>query len=87
MSSALKTPYASFGKAIRFLRDNANLSQVQVANKSGIHPTQISRLEKGKDNPTHQTLHRLADGLGVPCSWILTLEEVFAASGADGRAS
>jgi transcriptional regulator with XRE-family HTH domain len=78
LSSALEIPYTSFGRAIRFLRDNANLSQEQVAERSGIHPTQISLLETGKSNPTHKTLHRLADGLDVPCSWILTLEEIYA---------
>jgi transcriptional regulator with XRE-family HTH domain len=55
-----------------------NLSQLQVAHKSGLHPTQISLLETGKSNPTHDTLRRLAIGLDVPCSWILTLEEIYA---------
>jgi transcriptional regulator with XRE-family HTH domain len=71
------------GKAVRFLRETKDLSQRELAANSGIDATEISRLEKGKSNPTHETLHRLAKGLGVPCSQIFTLEEVFA-NGADG---
>ena len=78
LSSALKTPRAPLGRAVRFLRKTKNLSQRELAASSGIDATEISRLEKGKSNPTHETLQRLAKGLGVPCSQIFTLEEVFA---------
>ena len=78
MSSALKTRRFFLGKAVRFLRETNNMNQRELAGKSGIDATEISRLEKGKSNPTHETLHRLANGLGVPCSQILTLEEIFA---------
>ena len=78
MSSALKTRRFFLGKAVRFLRETNNMNQRELAGKSGIDATEISRLEKGKSNPTHETLHRLANGLGVPCSQIFTLEEVFA---------
>ena len=80
MSSALRTPRSFLGKAIRFLRETKELSQRELAANSGIDATEISRLEKGKSNPTHETLQRLAKGLGVPCSQIFTLEEVFASA-------
>jgi DNA-binding XRE family transcriptional regulator len=80
LSSALKTRRYFLGKAVRFLRETKDLSQRELAASSGIDPTEISRLEKGKSNPTHETLHRLAKGLGVPCSQILTLEEIFASA-------
>lgn len=78
LSSALKTRRYFLGKAVRFLRETNGLNQRQLAAKSGIDATEISRLEKGKSNPTHGTLHRLANGLGVPCSQIFTVEEIFA---------
>jgi transcriptional regulator with XRE-family HTH domain len=78
VSSASKPPRLCLGKAIRFLRETKKLSQRDLAGSSGIDATEISRLEKGKSNPTHETLQRLAKGLGVPCSQIFTLEEVFA---------
>jgi transcriptional regulator with XRE-family HTH domain len=80
LSSAAKTPRFFLGKAVRFLRETKNLSQRELAGSSGIDATEISRLEKGKGNPTHETLQRLARGLDVPCSQIFTLEEVFANS-------
>jgi transcriptional regulator with XRE-family HTH domain len=76
----LKTRRFFLGKAVRFLRETKDLSQRELAASSGIDATEISRLEKGKSNPTHATLHRLAKGLGVPCSQILTLEEIFASA-------
>jgi transcriptional regulator with XRE-family HTH domain len=74
----LKTRRLFLGKAVRFLRETKNMNQRELAGESGIDATEISRLEKGKSNPTHETLHRLAEGLGVPCSQIFTLEEIFA---------
>jgi DNA-binding XRE family transcriptional regulator len=79
LSSALKTPSSiPFGEAVKFLRDNAKLTQDEVAEKCGIQASEISRLENGKGNPTHETIHRLAKGLGAHPAWITTLEEVFA---------
>ena len=78
MSSAAKTRRFCLGKAVRFLRETKKLSQRELAGSSGIDATEIFRLEKGKSNPTHETLQRLASGLGVPCSQIFTLEEIFA---------
>jgi transcriptional regulator with XRE-family HTH domain len=80
LSSGLKTRRFFLGKAVRFLRETKGLSQRELEARSGIDATEISRLEKGKSNPTHETLQRLARGLGVPCSQIFTLEEVFAAA-------
>ena len=77
MSSASKTRHFFLGKSVRFLRETKDLSQRELAESSGIDATEISRLEKGKSNPTHETLQRLAKGLGVPCSQIFTLEEIF----------
>ena len=80
MGSAPKTRRYFLGKAVLFLRQTRDLNQRQLAESSGIDATEISRLEKGKSNPTHETLQRLAKGLGVPCSQIFTLEEIFASA-------
>lgn len=80
MGSASNTPRLYLGKAVRFLRETKRLSQRELAGTSGIDATEISRLEKGKSNPTHETLQRLAKGLGVSCSQIFTVEEIFAAA-------
>ena len=52
------------GKYIADLRTKKKWSQRELANKSGISNTEISRLESGKrTNPTPVTLHALADAL------------------------
>lgn len=53
------------------------MTQAEVAEKSGVESSEISRLEKGLGNPTHKQMKRLAAGLGVPCSRILALEELY----------
>ena len=70
MGSASQTPRYFLGKAVRFLRETKAMSQRELDDASGIDATEISRLEKGKSNPTHETLQRLAKGLDVPCSQI-----------------
>lgn len=54
------------------------MSQGEVAERSGIETSEISRLEKGLGNPTHKQLMRLAEGLGVPLSRIVAHEETIA---------
>lgn len=69
----LKPFRLSFGRAIRFLRESARLTQEQLWEKSGVHP----RLEHGQGNPTLETVERLAEGLGCSCSHIFALTEIF----------
>jgi transcriptional regulator with XRE-family HTH domain len=66
------------GKTVRYLRHRAKLTQEELAHLSGIHPTEISRIETGKRNPKWGTMNRLAKGLGVSCSQMVALAEVFA---------
>ena len=46
-------------------RQRAGLSQVQLAEQSGIGQSEISRIENGQANPTLDTLDRLAGPLKV----------------------
>jgi DNA-binding XRE family transcriptional regulator len=48
------------------LRLKAGLTQVELADLSGIAQPHISRLENGHTTPEIGTLQRLADVLGVP---------------------
>jgi len=45
---------------------DVGLSQQEVADRSGIHLTHISNLERGKASPNYDTLRRLAKGLELP---------------------
>ena len=46
-------------------RISQNLTQKQLAEKTGIAQAEISRLENGTRNPTVKLLQRIADGLGM----------------------
>ncbi len=59
------------GDRLRELRDNAGISQEQLANEIGLDRTYISGIERGKRNPSIQSLYRIAKGLDV------TLEDFF----------
>lgn len=52
-------------RALVEARKNSGLTQKQLAEKTGITQTDISRLENGNGNPSLQTLKRLASGLGM----------------------
>ena len=53
------------GGEVAVLRSRAGLSQEQVADQTGIDQAEISRIERGVANPTHDTLERIAAALGV----------------------
>lgn len=46
-------------------RTSQNLTQKQLAEKTGIAQTEISRLENGTRNPSIKLLQRLAEGMGM----------------------
>ena len=59
------TPEEQFAVNLRRYREAARLSQEQLADKTGLHPTEISRLERAVREPRLGTIARLARGLGV----------------------
>lgn len=52
-----------FGRNFRLLRKNAGLTQIQVAQISGMHQKEISQVELGKANLTLGTMERLAKAI------------------------
>ncbi len=46
-------------------RKKSNLTQKQLAEKTGIDQADISKIETGNANPTLQVLKRLADGMDM----------------------
>jgi transcriptional regulator with XRE-family HTH domain len=53
------------GARIRALRQERQLQQRQLAEKSGLTPSLVSQIESGKLTPSLHTLGRLAGALGV----------------------
>jgi transcriptional regulator with XRE-family HTH domain len=61
----------NLGRNLRHARAQAKLTQEEVAGRSGVHATEISRIEGGKRDPKVSTLERLAKALGVSPSDLL----------------
>lgn len=53
------------GPNLRAARLNLELSQEQVAERSGVHATEVSRIEAGKRDPRVTTVERLAKAVQV----------------------
>jgi transcriptional regulator with XRE-family HTH domain len=61
-----RTPrLGALGQAIERCRKVSSLSQRELSERSGLHPTHVSGLERGARNPTYDSLVELAEGLGV----------------------
>ncbi len=69
-TSAMQAAYEQVGAAyvlgerVRALREEAGLSQRELATRMGTTQSAIARLEAGGAEPTLPTLRRLAAGLG-----------------------
>jgi transcriptional regulator with XRE-family HTH domain len=64
-----------FGLNLRNLREKKGWSQELLAEKSGLHRTYISGLERGIRNPTIDILQKVANALGVTPSGLLKDKE------------
>jgi len=56
---------ASLGANLRDARERLGLTQEQVAERSGVHATEVSRIEAGKRDPQVSTVRRLAAAVEV----------------------
>lgn len=56
----------AFGKRVRLLRKERNLTMEKLAELSGIDYRQLSYVELGDVNPTISTAFAIANGLDVP---------------------
>jgi transcriptional regulator with XRE-family HTH domain len=54
-----------FGIAVRDRRTAARITQEELAERAGLHPTYVSMVERGVRNPTLDTAARIAKALKV----------------------
>jgi transcriptional regulator with XRE-family HTH domain len=59
------------GERIRRVRKEMNLSQEQLAERSGLHTNYVGQVERGEKNLTLETLEKVVGGLDI------SLEELF----------
>lgn len=58
------------------LRLRTGMSQRQLAEAADIKQPQIARLESGKDNPTYETMKKLARGLSISVAEVAAAIEI-----------
>jgi transcriptional regulator with XRE-family HTH domain len=70
------TPFRiQLGRTVRALRANAGFSQEGLAAAARVHRTLIGSLERGRGNPSLETLERLARGLRMAVWQLLLMAE------------
>jgi len=67
----MSSPHEHFSQRLRQARDNAGLSQSQLAEKIGLHTGSLSHLENRRRVPSLDILEKLSDELGVSVDWLL----------------
>ena len=53
-----------FGKRVKALRLQKDMSQGDIAKKLGVHSTYISKIERGEQNMSIQGVEKLAKAIG-----------------------
>ena len=63
------------GKQLKIIRKEKGLTQEQLAEKVGIHPTYVGKLEGGKSNLSTLLLFKISRALGVKLSKIFEFDK------------
>jgi len=58
------------GQRIRNYRLQQKLSQEELAEKCGLHPTYIGQVERGEKNATIESISKIASGLNISLSML-----------------
>jgi transcriptional regulator with XRE-family HTH domain len=61
-----------FGKKVRLLRVKQNLSQEELAYRSGVHRTYIGMIERAEKNITLVNIEKVANALNVSIAELLS---------------
>ncbi len=56
---------AKLGLNLKKYRLEKGLTQENLAEKVGIHPTYVGKLESGKNNPSTKMLYKITRALGI----------------------
>jgi transcriptional regulator with XRE-family HTH domain len=78
-------PQAALGKALRALRDERELTQETLAERTGLSGRTLSGIETGAANPTWATMRDIAAALGVSISELAKLAEGYEERGRRSR--
>lgn len=76
----------TFGERLRFLREEAEMSQAQLGVKMGVQDSTVSQWESEKRQPSLDLAKKLADLFDVPVDFLMGEYDASAESIADLRA-
>lgn len=62
------------GNRIRFLREQKNISQQDLAAFCNFEKANMRRIEAGRTNPTVYTLHKISQALDISLSELIDIE-------------
>jgi transcriptional regulator with XRE-family HTH domain len=65
------TTKEKFGQNLKKVRNGANLTQKQIADKAGIHVNYYARVERGEENPSFEVLERIIKALKIKSSEVM----------------
>ena len=74
----MQTAKELLGMRVREVRKSRGLSQERLAEKVGVDPKQISRIEGGKSAPSFETLESIAINLQVEMKDLLDFQHLVA---------
>ena len=67
--------HVALGQALRDLRAERGMAQMELALESGLDRTYVGGIERGERNPSYTSLRRIADVLGIEVSeWLARAE-------------
>lgn len=66
-----RNPCTDFGKRLRELRSERELSQEKLGELAGLDRTYVSSAEAGRRNVSLKTIYKLAEALGVEAKDLL----------------
>jgi len=70
-----ETKKLQIAQRLRLARENAGLSQGQIAKMMGLHRPSVSEMEAGRRNVSSEEISRLAGIYKVDVSWLTCTEE------------
>lgn len=65
----------SFGVVVRRWREQAGISQEELATRAGLHRTYISLIERGKRTASIEVVRRVADALDATMAQLIAETE------------
>jgi transcriptional regulator with XRE-family HTH domain len=74
-------PQLALGLAVRQAREQAGLTQSQLAEQANMNKTWISHIESGRVNPAYGTLRRISQALGIALSSLIASAETIESRG------